>query len=142
MSRMLAIDYGLKRVGIAVTDISKIIARPLVTVSPEEIMTFLHEYFISEDVDTVILGYAADVSKDADIVKATEKLFVKLKNIFCDKHIELYDERYTSKIAYHMLINGGFKKKDRNQKKNIDMMSACILLQSYMDMLNIRKSTP
>lgn len=137
MSRLLAVDYGLKRIGIAVTDSSQIIASPLVTVSPQEFIPFLKKYFEQEDVSTVVMGFPADVDEKKDIVVEIKKVYQMLLNTFPEKKIELYDERYTSKIAFYALRN--FGKKVKTQKENLDKMSAAVLLESYMNSAKFRK---
>ena len=138
MSRLLAVDYGLKRIGIAVTDPSQIIASPLVTVSPQEFIPFLKKYFEQEDVSTVVMGFPADVEENKDIVVEIKKVYQVLLDTFPGKKIELYDERYTSKIAFYALRN--FGKKIKTKKENLDKMSAAVLLESYMNSAKFRKN--
>ncbi len=138
MSRLLAVDYGLKRIGIAVTDPSQIIASPLVTVSPQEFIPFLKKYFEQEDVSTVVMGFPADVDENKDIVVEIKKVYQVLLDTFPGKKIELYDERYTSKIAFYALRN--FGKKIKTKKENLDKMSAAVLLESYMNSAKFRKN--
>lgn len=137
MSRLLAVDYGLKRIGIAVTDPEQIIASPLTTVSPQEFIPFLKKYFEQENVSTVVMGFPADVDAKKNIVVEIKKMYQVLLTTFPEKKIELYDERYTSKIAFYALRN--FDKKIKTQKENLDKMSAAVLLESYMNSLKFKK---
>ena len=137
MSRLLAVDYGLRRIGIAVTDPERIIASPLTTVSPQEFIPFLKKYLEQEQVGTIVMGFPADVDAKKDIVVAVKKMYQVLLETFPEKKVELYDERYTSKIAFYALRN--FGKKIKTQKKNLDKMSAAVLLESYMNSLKFRK---
>jgi putative Holliday junction resolvase len=137
MSRLLAVDYGLKRIGIAVTDPEQIIASPLTTVSPQEFIPFLKKYFEQENVSTVVMGFPTDVDAKKDIVVEIKKMYQVLLTTFPEKKIELYDERYTSKIAFYALRN--FDKKIKTQKENLDKMSAAVLLESYMNSLKFKK---
>jgi len=136
MSRILAIDYGLKRIGIAITDHAHILATPLTTIENKDLISFLQSYFQAETVDTIVIGIPKDISSDSDIVKAINTLQEDLKSIFKDKNIVTVDERYTSKIATFLLNNYSTKRKQRRKKKNIDKISAAVILQSY---LNARK---
>lgn len=136
MSRILAIDYGLKRIGIAITDHDHILATPLTTIENKDLISFLQSYFQAETVDTIVIGIPKDISSDSDIVKAINTLQEDLKSIFKDKNIVTVDERYTSKIATFLLNNYSTKRKQRREKKNIDKISAAVILQSY---LNARK---
>ena len=136
MSRILAIDYGLKRIGIAITDHAHILATPLTTIENKDLISFLQSYFQAETVDTIVIGIPKDISSDSDIVKAINTLQEDLKSIFKDKNIVTVDERYTSKIATFLLNNYSTKRKQRKKKKNIDKISAAVILQSY---LNARK---
>lgn len=131
MSRLLSIDYGLKRIGIAITDPEQIIASPLTTISPNEFLPFLKKYFEQENVSTVIIGFPADVDPKKDIVIAIKKVYQTLLTTFPEKEIVLYDERFTSKIAFYALRN--FNKKVKTQKENLDKMSAAVLLESFMN---------
>ncbi len=136
MPRIMAIDYGQKRVGLAVTDPLKIIASPLDTVPTSGIMQFLEQYLAKEDVEKIIIGmpYRADGSLPqwADQIQSFAE---KLQKKFPDIEIEFVDERYTSKMAQQALISGGFKKKDRRKKENLDRISATIMLQEYLGII-------
>ncbi len=136
MPRIMAIDYGQKRVGLAVTDPLKIIASPLDTVPTSGIMQFLDQYLAKEEVEKIIIGmpYRADGSLPqwADQIQSFAE---KLQKKFPDIEIEFVDERYTSKMAQQALISGGFKKKDRRKKENLDRISATIMLQEYLGII-------
>lgn len=131
MSRILSIDYGLKRIGIAVTDPERIIASPLITLSQKEFLPFIEDYINRENVKIIVLGYPQDVDQDLLIVKKIKEVYNYFTKHYEPIKVILYDERYTSKMAYQGLIKN-FKKKQRSNKGNIDKMSAAIILQSYM----------
>lgn len=133
MSRILGIDYGLKRIGIAITDPECIIASPLITVNPEEFLPFVHNYCKDHNVKKIILGFPADIDKSKDIVIAIKKIYKILCEEFPNIDVLMHNESYTSKIASYSLYQ--FKKKYRIQKGNLDKMSASILLQSYLNSL-------
>ena len=131
MSRILSIDYGLKRIGIAVTDPERIIASPLITLSQKEFLPFIEDYINRENVKIIVLGHPQDVDQDLLIVKKIKEVYNYFTKHYEPIKVILYDERYTSKMAYQGLIKH-FKKKQRSNKENIDKMSAAIILQSYM----------
>ncbi len=132
MSRILAIDFGTKRIGLAVTDPDQIIATPLDTVENSKIYTFLQDYFSQEKVELIVVGFPerSDGSQ-SEIQKKILTFVQKLKEKF-DKKVVLFDERYTSKLAFQAMIDGGLKKKKRRDKAMIDRISATILLQDYL----------
>lgn len=134
VGRILAIDYGRKKTGLAVTDPFKIIANGLETVPSHTLIDYLEKYFINEEVELVLLGYAKQASgKDSESMKYIRPFFNRLKNKFPHMPVEWVDERYTSKIAFQAMIDGGLKKKARQDKNMIDKLSATIILQSYME---------
>lgn len=134
VGRILAIDYGQKRVGLAVTDPLKIIANGLTTVHVKDIFDYLKDYFEKEEVETIVIGLAKQLNNEASESMRYIEPFVKaLKKKYPDKKIEMYDERFTSKLAFQAMIDGGLKKKARQNKALIDEVSATILLQSYME---------
>ena len=134
MGRILAIDYGHVRVGIAVTDPFQIIANGLTTVAAEEIFVFLDTYLKKEDVDCIVVGLPKQLdNNDAESMKYVKPFVKKLKSKYPDKKLELIDERFTSKMAFQAMIDGGLKKKARRNKALIDTVSATIILQSYME---------
>jgi putative Holliday junction resolvase len=133
MGRILAIDYGLKRTGIAVTDPLRIIASPLDTVPTTELKIFLTRYLQKEKVDEFVVGMPKTLkNEDSEIVPFVKAFVEDLKNLYPDKPVHLADERFTSKLAQRALIEGGMKKKDRQVKENVDKVSAAIMLQDYM----------
>ena len=137
MGRILAIDYGRKRVGIAVTDPLKIIANGLNTVHSKDIFLFLDDYFLKENVETIVVGYPTNLkNQGSESLKYINPFINKLRIKFPDKNIELFDERFTSKMAKMAMIEGGMKKKDRQNKAMVDKISAVIILQSYMNFKN------
>ena len=133
MPRIIAIDFGLKRTGIAVTDEMKMIASPLETIDTHNLFPFLKDYFSRNNVEKIILGYPKDVDENAQIVVAIKKVFIKLKKEFKDKEIILHDERYTSKISSYLIKSNNLKKKERSDKRLLDRVSACIILQSFLN---------
>jgi len=135
MARIMAIDYGSKRVGIAVTDAMQIIATGLTTVHSKDIVDFLKKYFSEEKVECVVIGEPKTMSnKASESTKYIEPFVNRLKKLFPDIAIERMDERFTSKMAFQTMIDSGLKKKDRRNKELVDEISATIILQSYMQM--------
>lgn len=133
MPRILAIDYGAKRTGLAVTDPSKIIASALETVPTDKLLEYLKKYTQTEAVEAFVIGMPKNLDGTAtDGTAYVERFVVELKNSFPETPIHLHDERFTSKMAMQTMIAGGMKKKDRQVKGNIDKISAVIILQSFM----------
>lgn len=134
MARILAIDYGKKRTGIAVTDPLQIIASGLTTINSHELLAFLKKYFAAENVELVIIGMPLNLDDTethaTPIVKAVIK---KLQKEFPEMPIKEVDERFTSKMAKDAMLQMGLKKKDRRDKKLVDEIAAAIMLQEYMD---------
>jgi putative Holliday junction resolvase len=134
MARILAIDYGKKRTGLAVTDPLKIIASGLTTVDTEKLVWYLKEYFAKEEVELILLGNPKQLDgSDNDITPKVEKFFGQLQKLFPQIPAKLIDERFTSKMAFQTMIDSGLKKKDRQNKALIDEVSATILLQGYLE---------
>ena len=133
MGRLLAIDYGIKRTGLAVSDPMRIIATALDTVETQNLATYLRQYFSKEQVDRVIIGiprrFNNAPSETAEAVKAFINLF---REQFPAMSIEVIDERFTTVRAHEAMIAGGMKKKDRKVKGNVDQISATLILQEYM----------
>ncbi len=133
MPRILAIDYGQKRTGIAITDEMQIIASGLTTIASETSIVFLKDYFAKEKVEKVLIGEPKQMngepSQSTDII---EKFVTKFKNNFPDMAIERVDERFTSKMAFQTMIDSGLKKKQRQNKALVDEISATIMLQDYL----------
>lgn len=134
MGRILALDYGTKRIGVAVTDPLQIIATSLTTVQAKDIWAFLSEYFKKENVEGLVIGYPVQTT-------GAGSASLKVINPFIQKFIKLYpniplhqaDERFTSKIAHQSMIESGMKKKDRQDKAIVDAISATIILQGYLE---------
>jgi putative Holliday junction resolvase len=134
MGRILAIDYGTKRIGLAVTDPLQIFASPLNTVSPKDFDSFIEDYVKKEEVDAFVIGYPVQMNNQpSESVKYINPFVKKLKKKFPEKHIYLVDERFTSQMAFRTMQDGGVKKKDRQDKSMIDKISASIFLQSFLD---------
>ena len=137
----MAIDYGTKRIGLAVTDPQRIIATALDTVLSHQIIQYLDNYFKKETVETIILGYPKTL---ADTISSTTKLVEKfatvLKKKFPHIPIEFVDERFTSLLAKRSLIESGQNKKTRRDKSVLDKVSAVIMLQSYLDQQPLRNT--
>ena len=131
--RILAIDYGKKRTGIAVTDPLQIIAQGLTTVDTHMALVFLKEYVQKESVETIIVGEPLNLDDtETDATAAAREFVKKLKRHFPQIRIETVDERYSSKMASRAMIEMGMKKKDRQNKANLDQIAATILLQEYL----------
>ena len=134
MGRIIGIDYGIKRIGLAVTDPLQIFASPLITVSPGEFDNFMEVYLKTEEVDAFVIGYPVKMNNQPSTSVTYINPFIKkLKKTYPEKHIYLADERFTSQMAIRTMIEGGLKKKDRQDKSIIDKISASIILQSYLD---------
>ena len=133
MSRILAIDYGIKRTGIAVTDELQIIASGLTTIPSETAIDFLIDYFSKENVSKVLIGEPKQMNGDpSESTPIIEKFVTAFKTAFPEMQIVRVDERFTSKMAFKTLIESGLKKKQRQNKGLVDEIAATILLQDYM----------
>ncbi|MFO8087156.1 MAG: Holliday junction resolvase RuvX [Bacteroidales bacterium] len=133
MGRIVAIDYGRKRVGLAVTDPDKIIATALTTVHAKDIFDFLTEYVKKENVDGFVVGLAKKLDNTAsESAEFIEPFVRKLQKRFPDQAVERQDERFTSSMALDAMIQGGSSRKQRRDKGRLDAISATIILQSYM----------
>ena len=134
MNRILAIDYGKKRVGIAVTDPEQLIATRLTTVASHTIWDFLSDYFSKEKVEKVIVGYPVTLNNQPSEAVSYINPFIKKFQIkFPEIEMELVDERFTSKLAFKAMIDGGVKKEKRKDKALVDGISATIILQDYLE---------
>lgn len=134
MGRVVAIDYGTKRVGLAVTDPLRIIATPLDTIHSKDVIDFLLKYNEKEGIDLFVVGMPKTLSgEDSSNATFVKSFIALLQKKFPDKKIEELDERFTSSIAQRTMIEGGMKKKDRQNKENVDKLSATIILQSWME---------
>ncbi len=134
MSRIICIDYGSKRTGIAVTDPLKIIATALTTIESKELLNFLKDYFSKEQVELILIGMPLNLDDSpthgTPLVLATIKL---LQKHFPSIPVKTVDERYSSKYASQAMVQMGMKKKDRQVKGNIDQVAATMLLQEYLN---------
>ncbi len=137
MGRILAIDYGRKRCGIAVTDPLQIIANGLETVPTHTLESFLGGYFQKENVEKVVIGYPKQMNNQPSESVVYINIFIKrFKKVFPDMEINLVDERFTSKMAFQTMIDGGLKKQKRQDKALVDKISATIILQAYLETKN------
>jgi len=133
MAKVLAIDYGSKRVGIAVTDDLQIIASGLTTVHSKDIIAFLEDYFSKNEVECIVVGEAKDLKNNpAESARFIEPFVKHLGRKFPQIKIARVDERFTSKMAFQTMIDSGLKKKARQNKALVDEISATIILQSYL----------
>lgn len=134
MSRILAIDYGKKRTGIAVTDSMQIIASGLTTVATTELMDFLLKYTSQEKVERIVVGHPKQLNnEDSENMKRIVPFVNQLKKKLPDIPVEWVDERFTSVLAHQAMIDGGLKKTARQNKALVDELSATIILQSYLE---------
>lgn len=134
MGRILAIDYGQKRVGIAVTDEGQIIASPLTTVHSKDIISFLKDYVSKEKVELFVVGEPRQMNNQAsESVRFIEPFVRLLVKQFPEIPVERVDERFTSMMAQRTILESGAKKKDRQNKALVDTVSAAIILQSYLE---------
>ena len=133
MPRILAIDYGIKRTGIAVTDDFQIIASGLTTIPSETTIDFLKDYFSKENVIVVLIGEPKQMNgQPSESTEIIEKFVQKFKTTFPDMKVERSDERFTSKMAFQTMIDSGLKKKQRQNKALVDEIAATIMLQDYL----------
>jgi putative Holliday junction resolvase len=134
LARVLALDYGKKRTGIAVTDPLKIIATAIDTVDSNELIGYLKKYFLAEPVELVLIGYPLNFDDSpTDATPLVEKFIGKFKHVFPNMPIQTWDERLTSKLASQSISQMGLKKKDRERKELIDAVSAALMLQEYLE---------
>lgn len=134
MGRIVAIDYGQKRVGIAVTDELQLISSGLTTVHVKDIWSFLTDYLSEQKVDCIVVGEPRDLkNRPSDASRFIEPFVNKLKKTFPEIPVERFDERFTSKMAHDTMIESGIGKQKRQDKALVDKISATILLQSFMN---------
>jgi putative Holliday junction resolvase len=134
MGRILALDYGTKRVGVAVTDPLQIIATGVATVHSKDVIEWLKDYLKKENVDVIVIGEPKDLKNNPSESEKHISAFInKLKKKIPEAAIARYDERFTSSMAAQSMIESGAKKKDRQKKELTDMISAVLILQSYME---------
>ena len=140
MGRILAIDYGTRRTGIAVSDPLCIIAGALTTVETRQLEKFLADYFSKNDVDTIVFGKPVQMNgSPSETMRYIEPLAARLRRTYPDKDVVLYDERFTSVLAHRTMIESGMGRMARRDKAVVDRISAAIILQSYMESLSMRR---
>ena len=136
MGRILAIDYGKRRTGLAVTDILRITANPLLTIDTSGLLAWLDDYIRREQVDTIVVGYPRQMNgQDSETVPAIRALENQLRTRWPQIPVVEYDERFTSVLAHQAMIAGGMKKKQRQDKSQVDRL-ACIILEGYLEQLS------
>jgi putative holliday junction resolvase len=134
MGRILGIDYGNKRIGLAVTDPMKIFASPLDTIRTADFDLYIADYLKKEAIDAFVIGYPVQMNNQpSESVRYINPFIKKLKKSYPSIEIHLMDERFTSKMAHDTMIDGGLKKKARQDKSLVDKISASIILRSYLD---------
>ena len=134
MGRILAIDYGTKRTGIAVTDPLRIVPGGLKTVATHELQAFLADYMSREQVDIIVMGYPTNMNgEDSASMKQIRPFTEKLKKLYPDKKVVMFDERFTSVIAQRAILDSGIGRMARRNKALVDEVSATIILESFMD---------
>ena len=140
MGRILAIDFGTKRTGIAVTDPLRIVPGGLTTVATHELMAFLAGYFAKEQVDLIVVGHPTNMNGEESASMKQIRPFVdKLKKQYPDKEVVMFDERFTSVLAQKAILEAGIKKMARRNKALVDEVSATIILESYMNSIQYKK---
>lgn len=134
MGRILAIDFGRKRTGLAVTDILRITANPLITIPTHTLEAWLKEYFAKEQVDEVVIGHPYQMNgEDSESMQYIQPFINRFRKVFPNIPLKEYDERFTSVIAHQAMITGGMKKSLRQDKSVVDKLAACIILEGYLD---------
>lgn len=137
MGRILAIDYGRKRTGLAVTDALRITANPLVTIPTHTLLDWLRQYFATEQVDEVVIGHPRQMNgQDSESMAYIRPFMAEFRCAFPDMLLTEYDERFTSVLAHQAMLTGGMKRTQRQDKATVDRLAACIILQGYMDYLS------
>ncbi len=137
MGRILAIDYGKKRTGLAVTDALCITANPLLTIETKSLLSWLQTYIRREQVGEVVIGHPRQMNgEDSESMQYIRPFMAEFRRMFPDIPLVEYDERFTSVLAHRAMIAGGMKKKDRQDKAVVDKLAACIILEGYMDYKN------
>jgi putative Holliday junction resolvase len=139
MGRILAIDYGQKRVGLAVSDPMQIIANSLETVSAHEALNFIKNYVEREKVDKFVVGLPKQMNgADSQSMEYITPFVKKMREMFPDIELIYVDERFTSVLAHKTMLDGGLKKKDRQNKGLVDRISATIILQTYLETIRFK----
>ena len=141
MGRILAIDYGTRRTGLAVSDPLRIIAGALATVETKQLERYLADYFAENDVDIIVLGKPTQMNgAPSQTMRYIEPLAGRLRHAYPDKEVVLYDERFTSVLAHRSMLDSGMKKSARRDKGTVDEISATIILNDYLQSRTIRES--
>ena len=136
MGRILAIDYGKRRTGLAVTDALRITANPLLTIETKDLLAWLKDYVSREQVDRIVIGYPRQMNgEDSETVPAIRACEEQIRKQLPEIQLVEWDERFTSVLAHQAMIAGGMKKKDRQNKAQVDRLAACIILESYLESL-------
>ena len=134
MGRILAIDYGTRRTGLAVTDPLRIIANALDTVETKQLEKYLADYFAKNEVDIIVVGKPSQMNgQPSETMRYIEPLAGRLRHAYPDKRVVMYDERFTSVMAHRTMLESGIGKMARRDKALVDRISATIILQSYME---------
>jgi len=142
MGRIIGIDWGKKRLGLAVTDPLQIFASPLNTINPNELFDFIEGYLKTEEVDAFVIGYPVQLNNmPGESVNYINPFIRKLKKTYPEINIHLVDERFTSQMALRTMRDGGVKKSDRQNKSMVDKISASIILQSFLDRRSNKNKT-
>lgn len=138
MGRILAIDYGRKRTGLAVTDPLRITANPLLTVETRELMTWLAEYLAKGEVDQVVIGHPTQLNgQESESMNYIKPFVGQFNKQFPNIPVTMYDERFTSVMAHQAMLAGGMKRKDRQNKAVVDKIAACIILEGYLESIRL-----
>ncbi|MCR5114198.1 MAG: Holliday junction resolvase RuvX [Bacteroidales bacterium] len=141
MGRIIAIDYGQKRVGFAVTDELRICAHPLETIHVTQAFDYLKKYIETENVDTIVIGEPKTLKNTpSDSTRYIEPFVNRVRKSFPCIEVVRVDERFTSRMAFQTMIDSGLKKKERQNKGLVDTISAAIILQSYLQQLEIQNN--
>ncbi|MBP5476977.1 MAG: Holliday junction resolvase RuvX [Paludibacteraceae bacterium] len=136
MGRILAIDYGQKRTGLAVTDPLRITANPLLTLPTEQLTDWLRDYLDNNIVDEVVIGHPTQLNgQESDSMRYIRPFMRRFRQVFPNVPLTEYDERFTSTLAHRAMIAGGMKKKQRQDKAVVDKIAACIILEDYLQTL-------
>ena len=137
MARIISIDYGKKRTGIAATDPLKLIANPIGTVETKNLIAFLKDYLAANNVELIVVGKPSQLNgQPSESMRYITPFVNSLKNTFPNVPVVFYDERFTSTIAHQAMIMGGMKKSDRQKKANVDCIAATIILNDYIQSIN------
>ena len=137
MGRILAIDYGRKRTGVAVTDPLKLIGNAIGTVPTHTLMDFIQDYTSREEVETIVVGLPSQLNgQPSESMKYITPFVNRLKKVMPNMPIVMYDERFTSTIAHRAMIDGGMKKSDRRDKAKVDSIAATIILTDYLESIS------